>query len=105
MLGKISNKEAVWPPSGCPAALIIPNDLDKVCKNVAGGKCKYIRRMKGNIQIPRKTRIHEDHELSVHFSLASITGDIQKQKVTLPCVLSLQESLEIRYDSGEEPLV
>lgn len=79
--------------------------LDKVRKNVAGGKCEYMRRMKGNIQIPIKTRIHKDHKLSVHFSLASITGDIQEQKVTPPCVLSLQESLEIRYDSGEEPLV
>lgn len=57
--------------------------------------------MKGNIQIPLKTRIHKDHEPSVHFSLASITGDMQEQKVTLPRVLSLQESLEIRYNSGE----
>ena len=64
-----------------------------------------MRRMKGNIQIPLKTRIHKDHEPSVYFSLASITGDIQEQTVTLPCVLSLQESLEIRYDSGEKPLV
>ena len=64
-----------------------------------------MKTMKGNIQIPIKSRIDEDHELSVHFGLASITADIQEQKATPPCVLSLQESLEIRYDSGEEPLV
>ena len=59
-----------------------------------------MRRMEGRLKIP----LHDysgGSELSVRFSQASMTGDTQEQRATLPCVLAPQKSLEIRYSSGE----